>query len=113
MRLVNCIDKLTLKHIDRYRLLPYADYNQLMNSFVLRIVFCNGSHKSTSTRQKIRIFWKIAITFLTLAQNPFNCSKRFSIILEINEGKLVHNYAILITSTCTFFKNAFFLRIFI
>ena len=46
----------------------------------------------TSTRQKIRIFWKIAITFLTLAQNPFNYSKRFNIILEINEGKLVHNY---------------------
>ena len=46
----------------------------------------------TSTRQKIRIFWKIAITFLTLAQNPFHYSKRFNIILEINEGKLVHNY---------------------
>ena len=46
----------------------------------------------TSTRQKIRIFWKIAITFLTLAQNPFNYSKRFNVILEINEGKLVHNY---------------------
>ena len=36
----------------------------------------------TSTHQKIRIFWKIAITFLTLAQNPFNYSKRFNIILE-------------------------------
>ena len=47
---------------------------------------------NTSTHQKIRIFWKIAITFLTLAQNSFNYSKRFNIILEINEGKLVHNY---------------------
>ena len=46
----------------------------------------------TSTRQKIRIFWKIAITFLTLAQNTFNYSKRFNVILEINEFKLVHNY---------------------
>ena len=32
-------------------MLPYADYNQLMNSFMLRIVFCNGSHKSKVTLQ--------------------------------------------------------------
>ena len=51
MRLVNRVDKLTLEHIDRYCLLPYVDYNQLMNSFVLRIVFCNGSHKSKVTLQ--------------------------------------------------------------
>ena len=49
MCLVNRVDKLTLEHIDRYCLLPYADYNQLMNSFVLRIVFCNGSHNSKVT----------------------------------------------------------------
>ena len=35
-----------LEHIDRHCLLPYADYNHLMNSFVLRLVFCNGSNKS-------------------------------------------------------------------
>ena len=53
--------------------------------------------------KKIRIFWKIAITFLTLAQNPFNYSRRFNIILEINEGKFYGTItAILITSTCTF-----------
>ena len=51
MRLVNRVDKLTLEHIDRHRLIPYADYNQLMNSFVLRIIFCNGSHKSKVTLQ--------------------------------------------------------------
>ena len=51
MCLANRVDKLTFEHIDRYRLLPYADYNQLMNSFVLRIVFCNGSHKSKVTLQ--------------------------------------------------------------
>ena len=67
----------------------------------------------TSTRQKIiikisKIFWKIAITFLTLAQNPFNYSKRFNIILEINEGKLVHNYGNFNYKYMYFFKNAFF-----
>ena len=51
MHLINRVDKLTLKHIDRYCLLPYADYNQLMNSFMLHIVFCNGSHKSKVTLQ--------------------------------------------------------------
>ena len=51
MRLVNRVDKLTLEHIDRHRLIPYVDYNQLMNSFVLCIVFCNGSHKSKVTLQ--------------------------------------------------------------
>ena len=67
--------------------------------------------KGTSTRQKIRIFWKIAITFLTLAQNPFNYSKRFNIILEINEGKLVHNYGnfnykyMYFLKKCIFFEN--------
>ena len=65
----------------------------------------------TSTRQKIRIFWKIAITFLTLAQNPFNYFKRFNIILEINEGKLVHNYGnfnykyMYFLKKCIFFEN--------
>ena len=63
---------------------------------------------TTSTRQKIRIFWKIAITFLTLAQNPFNYSKRFNIILEINEGKLVHNYGNFNYKYMYFLKNAFF-----
>ena len=53
---------------------------------ILLVIFnCYEVH--TSTRQKIRMFWKIAITFLTLAQNPFNYSKRFNIILEINEGR--------------------------
>ena len=66
---------------------------------------------STSTHQKIRIFWKIVITFLTLAQNPFNYSKRFNIILEINEGKLVHNYGnfnykyMYFLKKCIFFEN--------
>ena len=67
----------------------------------------------TSTRQKIRIFWKIAITFLTLAQNPFNYSKRFNIILEINEGKLVHNYGNFNYKYMYFLKKCIFLRIFI
>ena len=49
--LINRVDKLTLEHIDRYRLLPYADYNNLMNSFVMHIVFCNGSHESKATSQ--------------------------------------------------------------
>ena len=53
MCLVNCVDKLTLEHIDRHRLLPYADYNNLMNSFVLHIVFCNSSHKSKLALQII------------------------------------------------------------
>ena len=66
------------------------------------------SYRNTSTRQKIRIFWKIAITFLTLAQNPFNYSKRFNIILEINEGKLVHNYGNFNYKYMYFLKNAFF-----
>ena len=69
--------------------------------------------KYTSTRQKIRIFWKIAITFLTLAQNPFNYSKRFNIILEINEGKLVHNYGNFNYKYMYFLKKCIFLRIFI
>ena len=70
-----------------------------------------ASQNSTSTRQKIRIFWKIAITFLTLAQNPFNYSKRFNIILEINQGKLVHNYGnfnykyMYFLKKCIFFEN--------
>ena len=68
---------------------------------------------STSTRQKIRIFWKIAITFLTLAQNPFNYSKRFNIILEINEGKLVHNYGNFNYKYMYFLKKCIFLRIFV
>ena len=68
---------------------------------------------NTSTRQKIRIFWKIAITFLTLAQNPFNYSKRFNIILEINESKLVHNYGNFNYKYMYFFKNCIFLRIFL
>ena len=59
-------------------------------------------------KEKIRIFWKIAITFLTLAQNPFNYSKRFNIILEINEGKLVHNYGNFNYKYMYFLKNAFF-----
>ena len=42
-----------LEHINRHCLLPYADYNQLMNLFVLHIVFCNGSHNSKVT---LRIF---------------------------------------------------------
>ena len=62
MHLVNCVDKLTLGHIDRYRLLPYADYNQLMNSFVLRIIFCNGSHNSKVTLQ-IFLLHSTAICF--------------------------------------------------
>ena len=61
----------------------------------------------------IRIFWKIAITFLTLAQNPFNYSKRFNIILEINEGKLVHNYGNFNYKYMYFLKKCIFLRIFI
>ena len=69
--------------------------------------------KHTSTRQKIRIFWKIAITFLTRAQNPFNYSKRFIIILEINEGKLVHNYGNFNYKYMYFLKKCIFLRIFI
>ena len=56
------MDKLTLEHIDRYHLLPYADYNQLMNSFVLHIVFCNGSHKSKVTLQ-IFLLRSIAMCF--------------------------------------------------
>ena len=67
----------------------------------------------TSTRQKIRIFWKIAITFLTLAQNPFNYSKRFNVILETNEGKLVHNYGNFNYKYMYFLKKCIFLRIFI
>ena len=67
---------------------------------------------STSTRQKIRIFWKIAITSLTLAQNPFNYSKRFNIILEINKGKLVHNYGNFNYKYMYFLKKCIFLRIF-
>ena len=83
----------------------------------------------TSTRQKIGIFWKIAsiikklffcdgdthyiyttiaITFLTLAQNPFHYSKRFNIILEINEGKLVHNYGNFNYKYMYFFKKMHF-----
>ena len=46
VHLVNRVDKLTLEYIDRHCLLPYADYNHLMNSFVLRIIFCNGNNKS-------------------------------------------------------------------
>ena len=68
----------------------------------------NHMHAHTSTRQKIRIFWKIAITFLTLAQNPFNYSKRFNIILEINEGKLVHNYGNFNYKYMYFFKKCIF-----
>ena len=52
MCLVNRVDKLTLEHIDRHCLLLYANYNHLTNSFVLRIVFYNGSHKSKVTLQK-------------------------------------------------------------
>ena len=66
------------------------------------------SSRSTSTRQKIRIFWKIAITFSTLAQNTFNYSKRFNIILEINEGKLVHNYGNFNYKYMYFFKKMHF-----
>ena len=52
MCLVNRVDKLTLEHIDRHHLLSYVDdYIQLMNSFVLHIIFCNGSHKSKVTLQ--------------------------------------------------------------
>ena len=46
VHLVNRVDKLTLEYIDRHCLLQYADYNHLMNSFVLRIIFCNGNNKS-------------------------------------------------------------------
>ena len=60
--------------------------------------------------KKLEYFGKIAITFLTLAQNPFNYSKRFNIILEINEGKLVHNYGNFNYKYMYFFKNAFFLE---
>ena len=45
--LVNRVDKLTLVCFARHCLLClYADYNHLMNSFVVCIIFCNGSNKS-------------------------------------------------------------------
>ena len=78
-----------------------------------KVIFKKRIPRCTSTRQKIRIFWKIAITFLTLAQNPFNYSKRFNIILEINEGKLVHNYGNFNYKYMYFLKKCIFLRIFI
>ena len=77
------------------------------------VILTNNNILYTSTHQKIRIFWKIAITFLTLAQNPFNYSKRFNIILEINEGKLVHNYGNFNYKYMYFLKKCIFLRIFI
>ena len=46
-----------------------------------------------------------------MLQNPFNYSKRFNIILEINEGKLVHNYGnfnykyMYFLKKCIFFEN--------
>ena len=73
----------------------------------------HGSGPLQALAKKIRIFWKIAITFLTLAQNPFNYSKRFNIILEINEGKLVHNYGNFNYKYMYFLKKCIFLRIFI
>ena len=63
--------------------------------------------------KKLEYFGKIAITFLTLAQNPFNYSKRFNIILEVNEGKLVHNYGNFNYKYMYFLKKCIFLRIFI
>ena len=85
-----------------------------LSSFAQRVKFLSYLYlfalKCTSTRQKIRIFWNIAITFLTLAQNPFNYSKRFNIILEINE---VHNYGNFNYKYMYFLKKCIFLRIFI
>ena len=51
--------------------------------------------------------------FFNSCSNPFNYSKRSNIILEINEGKLVHNYGNFNYKYMYFLKNAFFLRIFI
>ena len=48
-----------------------------VTGIALYISYMYKTYIYTSTHQKIRIFWKIAITFLTLAQNPFNYSKRF------------------------------------
>ena len=81
----------------------------LLDIYIYIYIFvCMYSYTCTSTRQKIRIFWKIAIAFLTLAQNPFNYSKRFNIILEINEGKLVHNYGSFNYKYMYFLKMHFF-----
>lgn len=51
--LVNRVDRLTLEKVDKRRLLQYATYNRLMNSFVLRI--CFGSDKS-ARKATLQIF---------------------------------------------------------
>ena len=105
IKLISCIKNMNYCGLTNYTL----THQSVSTLSLISNLQTYHSHSNTSTRQKIRIFWKIAITFLTLAQNPFNYSKRFNIILEINEGKLVHNYGNFNYKYMYFLKkNAFF-----